>query len=258
MATHREHQRHYSEILPAAVYGKEIRERKAKTMTAVLDDFLKQEPKDLTLLDLGSSAGIVANYLADHFGKVIGVDIDEAAVRSAGSHFRKNNLNFAVVNGMELAFPDEAFDVVVCAHIYEHVADATRLMEEIYRVLRPGGVCYFAAGNRMAINEPHYQLPFLSVIPKPLSHIYFRLSGKGRFYYETFLTHGGLRRLVRKFSIVDYTKRIVRDPKAFHLEYMLDEESFKAKMANLVVQYAYWLCPGYIWLLYKAEDSSRT
>ncbi len=110
---------------------------------------------------------------------------------------------------------------------------------------------------RLAINEPHYRLPFLSMLPKPLAHVYFRLSGKGRYYYENFLTHGGLQKLVKDFVLIDYTRRIVRNPKAFHLDYMLDEGSIKAKVANLVVQHAYWLCPGYIWLLQKGKDPSR-
>ena len=224
---------------------------------AVLNDFLMGDPKNARVLDLGASAGIVANYLSSYFGKVVAVDIDGPAVQFANNNFHRENLNFALVDAMNMAFSDGTFDVVICAHVYEHVPDATRLMDEIYRVLCPGGVCYFAAGNRLAINEPHYRLPFLSMLPKPLSHLYFRLSGRGRFYYENFLSHSGLRKLVKSFSLIDYTRRIVVNPKAFHLDYMLDERSFKIKMANLVVRYAYWLCPGYIWILQKEKVLSR-
>jgi len=253
MSPKREYQPHFSEILPEAVYSKESRERKARTIMAVLNDFLMGDPKNARVLDLGASAGIVANYLSSYFGKVVAVDIDGPAVQFANNNFHRENLNFALVDAMNMAFSDGTFDVVICAHVYEHVPDATRLMDEIYRVLSPGGVCYFAAGNRLAINEPHYRLPFLSMLPKPLSHLYFRLSGRGRFYYENFLSHSGLRKLVKKFALIDYTRRIVVNPKAFHLDYMLDERSFKAKMANLVVRHAYWLCPGYIWILQKEK-----
>ncbi len=248
-------QRFFSEVLPQVVYDKWGRERKAKTITAILADYFQQGLDDLTVLDLGSSAGIVANFLADHFHHVLGVDIDAGAVQSARNHFTRNNLIFAIASGMELPVMDEVFDVVVCNHVYEHVGDANKLMDEIYRVLRPGGVCYFAAGNRLAVNEPHYQLPFLSLLPKPLAHWYFRLSGKGRLYSENFLTHGALRKLVRRFGLVDYTRKLIKDPKAFHMDYMLDPQSFKAKMANWLVEHAYWLCPGYIWLLKKRGES---
>jgi SAM-dependent methyltransferase len=39
----------------------------------------------------------------------------------------------------ELAFADGAFDLVMCSHVLEHIADDRRAMREIRRVLKPGG-----------------------------------------------------------------------------------------------------------------------
>ncbi len=38
-----------------------------------------------------------------------------------------------------LPFEDNSYDVVLCNHVLEHIPDDTRAMEELYRVLRPGG-----------------------------------------------------------------------------------------------------------------------
>ena len=94
--------------------------------------------------------------------------------------------------------------MVVCAHVYEHVPDARRLMAEIWRLLRPGGVCYFAAGNRLSIMEPHYRLPFLSWLPPSAADRYLRVTGKGNSYYERHATLWGLKRLTRDFTVIDY------------------------------------------------------
>ena len=79
------------------------------------------------------------------------------------------------------------------------------MMNEIHRVLKMGGVCYFAAGNRLMYNEPHHNLPLLSVLPRPLAHIYIRMAGKANFYYEKHLSYWGLKQLVQQFKRVDYT-----------------------------------------------------
>jgi len=53
-----------------------------------------------------------------------------------------------VGNGENLAFPKAAFDVVVCVDVLEHVADLDRVLLEVRRVLRPGGLFLFDTINR--------------------------------------------------------------------------------------------------------------
>jgi SAM-dependent methyltransferase len=82
-----------------------------------------------------------------------------------------------VADALHLPFADDSLDVVICSHVYEHVPEPVQMFREIHRVLCMGGVCYFSAGNRLMWNEPHYNLPLLSVLPRPLAHLYIRLAG---------------------------------------------------------------------------------
>lgn len=240
----------YAKINPG-VFDREGRRRKAETMVAVLRDFIAGPLATRRLLDVGGSAGAIDIVLAEHFEQVIGVDIDAPAIAHAQAQFRRDNLQFLVSDAQQLAFPDASFDVVVCSHVYEHVPDASRLMQEIRRVLKPGGVCYFAAGNRLAWHEPHYHLPLLSVVPRWLAHRYIRLAGKAEFYHEQHLSWWGLQRLVRDFERHDYTQRIADDPARFMASYLLPPGSLKLALARFVLRVLPWLCPGYIWLLRK-------
>ena len=248
----REYQHNFSRMVDGAMYKHQGRERKAKTIIAVLQDFFGQTPlPSLSLLDVGSSTGIIDNYLADHISKVTGIDIDKEAIQFAQTKFKKHNLQFKVDDLMDLSFPDNALDVVICTQIYEHVPDAHKMIMEIFRVLKPGGICYFAAGNRLTLMEPHYRLPFLSLLPRPLAHIYMKLAGKGNYYHEEHLTLPGLKKLVSNFIVHDYTEKIITHPKKFNVDYMLAPESSKYKIAKFIINYAYWLCPTYIWILKK-------
>ena len=236
-----------------SMYNRKDREKKALTVISVLKDFYSGNIENLTVLDIGSSTGIIANVLSKHFGKVVGVDIDKPAVKYAANQFRDINISFSVADSMELAFKADQFDVAVCAQVYEHVPDAVQLMQEIHRVLKPGGVCYFAAGNRIMIMEPHYRLPFLSILPVSLANRYVRLTGKGNIYYEHHLTFRGLKNLVRSFERIDYTHKLINAPHKFGIEYMLKPGSLKARIARFVVAHLYGLLPGYIWLLRKID-----
>ena len=78
-------------------------------------------------------------------------------------------------------------------------------------------------------------------------------TGKGTHYHERHLTYWGLKRLAHAFEVIDYTKKIVAAPDFFQTDYMLRENSVKTRIARMVVRGAYWLCPGYIWLLKKPK-----
>lgn len=235
----------------SAMFDLDSRARKAKTMVAVLEEVLPHPLNELTLLNVGGSAGVIDNYLAKHFRHVTNIDIDTHAIEHAQKEFAGNNLIFKVGDAMDMEFDENMFDVVVCSQVYEHVADAEKMMSEIHRVLRKDGVCYFAAGNRLMWNEPHYGLPLLSVIPKFLANIYVRVAKRADEYYETHFTYWGLKNLIRRFSLKDFTKPIIANPEKYHAEYMLPVGSRKQKIALMVARYFYWLVPGYIWILKK-------
>ncbi len=251
----RGYQPNFSEKM-LSMYDLEGRERKARTIEAVLKDHFGPRFQNMDLLDVGSSTGAIPNFLAGSFRTVAGIDIDTRAVGHAAKNYRQANLEFFVADSMNLPFSPQSFDVVICAQVYEHVPDAWRMMAEIERVLKPGGVCFFSAGNRLQIVEPHYRLPFLSWLPGTLANRYVRFAGKAPFYYEKHLSCRGLKHLVKQFRRIDYTSRIIENPSKYELSYLLPEGSIKARMARLISRHFYFLCPGYIWLLEKTPSIS--
>lgn len=249
----RKYQYDFSTFSPT-MHDIESRERKAATMIAVLGDYFDISLDRLRVLDIGASTGIIDNYLANYFGSVDGIDIDENAINLAKNNFKKDNLNFRVGDALNTKLPDGWADVIICSQIYEHVPDSVKMIDEIFRVLVPGGVCYFAANNRIMWNEPHYNLPLLSCIPRPLAHWYIRLCGKGTHYHELHFSFWGLKKLVKRFEIIDYTDKMINNPQTYKVDYMLPLNSRKISIAKALVKYAYWLVPGYIWLLRRPMD----
>lgn len=239
----------------SAMYDIQPRERKAQSMVAVLEEYLRRPLSSLRLLNVGGSAGIIDHYLSNHFGSVVGVDIDESAIIHARNTYPKANLEFRMGDALNLEFADNSFEVVVCSQVYEHVPNAHRMMAEIFRVLVPGGVCYFAAGNRLMWTERHYNLPLLSVIPRPLAHVYVRLTGRASHYHELHYSYWGLKNLVRHFVVHDYTLKMLRDPNKYSIAYMISPGSTKASIAGFIAKYFRWLCPGYIWILEKPNNA---
>jgi hypothetical protein len=54
---------------------------------------------------------------------------------------------------------------------------------------------------------------------------------------------------------MDYTAEVIRNPERFYASGMVAAGSAQQRLALMVLKFAYWLSPGYIWLLRKPELS---
>ncbi len=52
-----------------------------------------------------------------------------------------------------LPFQDNTYDVILCNHVLEHIGDDTRAMQELYRVLKPGGMGIFQVPQRLDLKN---------------------------------------------------------------------------------------------------------
>lgn len=102
------------------------------------------------LLDIGSGAGVGAELLAIAAGveHVTCVDISTGALAAATA--RGFSGVVASAEGQVLPFEKGAFDIVVLDEVIEHLVDTDSILDEIRRVLAPGGVLLLSTPNLAA------------------------------------------------------------------------------------------------------------
>ncbi len=103
-----------------------------------------------TVLDLGCGGGFMAEALAREGARVVGVDPSAPAVEAAQDHARKAGLkiDYRVGSGERIPIEAASVDCVVCVDVLEHVERVDRVLDEIRRVLKPGGLFLFDTINR--------------------------------------------------------------------------------------------------------------
>lgn len=255
----RGYQLRYSESEP--LMSDEVsRRQKARKIIAVLRHALAGSTAGMRVLDIGSSTGIILAAVGEAFGTVVGIDIDDAAARTASKYLVRPNQTVVLGDAMRLPVANASTDVVILNHVYEHVPDARVLLDETWRVLRAGGIVYFAADNRHTLIEPHHRLPLLSWLPRRFANAYLRLTRRGDEYYEQLLSYRHLRRLVARFDVDDYTFDLIRGPALFSNDEMVRPGSLIARLPRWALRLLRFLIPTFIFVLRKgaapADQSS--
>lgn len=226
------------------------RQRKADKIIQALTHYAHHPLSSAVCLDIGSSSGIITSAIAPPFGKVIGLDYDEIALRATNPAARAR-VQFIQGDAMSLPLGDNMVDVIICAQVYEHVPDDELLFEEIYRVLKPGGLVFFSGPNWLFPIEPHYFLPFLHWLPERLADIYLRLTGRGDHYYERSRHLWGLRRLLHRFVIRDITLEVLQ---RFYLPEIRGPKWIVRNTPTVVWKLLLPFFPNFNWILYKTME----
>jgi 2-polyprenyl-3-methyl-5-hydroxy-6-metoxy-1,4-benzoquinol methylase/spore maturation protein CgeB len=114
------------------------------------------------VLDIGCSQGIASILCARRGLTVLGVDIQADRVEYARSERDgepedvRERLDFLVADGTALDVPDGSFDTVLMGEIVEHSEDASPLLAEAARVLRPDGLLVLTTPFGLSRHHDHH------------------------------------------------------------------------------------------------------
>ena len=91
------------------------------------------------VLDLGCNTGYGSRILKAAGADVTGVDVSPEAIAIARKKYGPAGIEFLCTDGGRLPFAERSFDLVTSFQVIEHLVDQTQFLEEIQRVIKPGG-----------------------------------------------------------------------------------------------------------------------
>jgi 2-polyprenyl-3-methyl-5-hydroxy-6-metoxy-1,4-benzoquinol methylase len=192
-----------------AILDSASRKRKAEKIARIL-----RQKKDISqshLLDIGTGAGYIANHIAQYVGAVTSVDlVDERQV--------VDGYTFKQVTSELLPFPSATFDIVLSNHVIEHVHDQQKHVDEILRVLKPGGIAYFATPNRRWPIDPHYRLLFINWMPRKMATNYLQTVSKKVWDIKPITTRHLHKYVGKQHAVDSVIVDIIKNPEQYHLD----------------------------------------
>jgi 2-polyprenyl-6-hydroxyphenyl methylase/3-demethylubiquinone-9 3-methyltransferase len=133
------------------------------------------------VLDVGCGGGILAEAMARSGARVTGIDLADKPLRVAELHLHESGLSISYqrssAEDLSKARP-EAFDVVTCMELLEHVPDPASTVGACARLVKPGGRVFFSTINR---NPKSYLLAVIG------AEYVLRLLPKGTHDYARFI-----------------------------------------------------------------------
>ena len=147
------------------------------------------------VLDIACGTGFGTNIIAQKTnGKVIGGDIAPEAIQESSNRWKKDNLEFKMLDGTKLEFPDNYFDKIVSFETIEHTGKYREMAAEFARVLKPTGLLILSTPNRevsspdgVIINPYHVQEFTCDELKEILGASFSRVELMGQRYkrYDT-------------------------------------------------------------------------
>jgi ubiquinone/menaquinone biosynthesis C-methylase UbiE len=122
---------------------------------------LFQLKKGARILDVGAGTGGIVPYLLEAIGpegSIWAIDFAEEMVRIGRRKFQEESRVFFELASVEdLPYKDRFFDQVVCFGAFPHFEDKSKALEEMGRVLKPGGTLVIAHALSSTALRSHHQ-----------------------------------------------------------------------------------------------------
>lgn len=94
-------------------------------------------------LNLGTGEGDYDAMISRFTEKLIGCDINQADIEFARElNSNISNLSYQIEDALRLSFDNNQFDLIVSVEVIEHVGKPEKMIQEISRVLKPGGLVF--------------------------------------------------------------------------------------------------------------------
>ncbi len=146
--------------------------------------------------DVGCGGGLLSEALAKSGAHVTGIDMGEKVIEIARLHLHESRLeapdldvDYRVQSSAELAAAEaESYDAVCCMELIEHVPDPEALVNDLARMVKPGGVVVMSTLNR---TPAAFGAAILG------AEYLMRMLPRGTHHYAQFLKPSELGRLMR-------------------------------------------------------------
>ena len=115
-------------------------ENRAKVSKTIKD--LCSKAGNERLLDVGCGMGFIIDLAKEHVNQIDGIDITEAMLGKVDCSSCSCDINVQIAEIESAPFEDESFNLVTAYAVLHHLHELKPAFQEIYRVLKPGGVFY--------------------------------------------------------------------------------------------------------------------
>lgn len=143
----------------------------ARTVLSRLQSVRPLPPQSTTIVDIGAAQGRFVIGCARLGYRTIGIEPWVTARETAAQVAMAAGVDTQILPGTAEAtgLPSGQFDVITCASVIEHVNDAQAAFNEMFRILKPGGVFWFnTASSRCPRQQEIDGFPFFGWYPNSL------------------------------------------------------------------------------------------
>lgn len=233
-------------------WGAKDRPRKADAIWQTLVFYAGNDILSGTWVDMGCGSGGIAAALAPKVKKIIGIDPEPW---SRWSTWTREHSNLEFIEGSYENDPpllaENSVDIVICNQVYEHVPDPQQMIKVIYRILKPGGYCYFAGPNLLFPIEPHVFWPIIHWIPRAAAINVMKAVGAKDLIDANSTTYWTLRSWLNSFEIKNALPDVIKHPEKYGRKAIFWR--CISIMPRWLAQALTPISPGFVFVLRKPE-----